>query len=521
MRGTRRFWTIGCSAGILALLGVVATNSLLLVAGVGLALWLLANQVGFLLTARSLADGDISIETRRDRVAVGEPVVVRLRAMLGDELPFGVTVSPNLPASANCIDGQPTITLDAGDRTAETTFEVAGSVVGDLSLGPARTTLRDAGGFFITTSDWNDPVRVEIRPRAPRNLHVGEGGNPLTSRYGEHNSGTTGAGLEPYEVREYAPGDQLARIDWKATARLGHPHIREFELTTTHETVLLIDHRATMGVGPEGETKLDYLRAVGLSFVNSAASFDDPLGLYAVGDGGATIARDPAAGIEGYDPVRGRIRDLEPTGGTRKGRKAADEPIAPSRARTLATRLDGETAFESTLRPYFEATAGYTRRLRDRPLFRTVQLAHARLREGSWTVILTDDSNPVEVREAVKFARRNDGQVLLFLAPSVLYEPRGLEDLDRAFERYLTFEKFRTSLARMDRVSAFEVAPGDRLDAIIDRQATRRGRERDAAHAARANRRYQQYGEEPRRGLAYSDTGPVPPNPNPEGQSDE
>jgi hypothetical protein len=102
----------------------------------------------------------------------------------------------------------------------------------------------------------------------------------------------------------------------------------------------------------------------------------------------------------------------------------------------------------------------------------------------------------------------------------VLYEPGGLDDLERAYERYLGFEEFRTSLARLDRVSAFEVAPGDRLDAVIDREATRRGRERDVARAARANRRYQQYGEEPRQGLAYPDTGPMPPAPT-EGRNDE
>jgi uncharacterized protein (DUF58 family) len=520
MRGTSRLWTVATVAGVLATLGIVAANPFLLVAGVGLALWLLTNQAGFLLAARSLADGDIAIDVGRDRLTVGEPVAVRLHATLGDTLPFDATIAPNLPASANCVDGQPTIALGADDRTATATFEAVGNVVGHLSIGPVRIGLRDAGGFFATTVDGTDPTTVKVRPRAPRNLHVGEGGDPLTSRYGEHKSDTTGAGLEPYEVRAYAPGDQLSRIDWKATARLNHPHIREFERTTTHETVLLVDHRATMGVGPEGETKLDYLRAVGLAFVNSAASFDDPLGLYAVGDEGVTIARDPAAGIEGYDPVRGRIRELEPTEWTsRREAETADEPVAPGRARTLAARLRSETPFGATLRPYFEATANYSRRLRDRPLFRTVQLAHSRLGAGAWTVILTDDSNPTEVRETVKFASRNDGKVLLFLTPSVLYEPGGLGDLERAYERYLTFEEFRTSLARLERVSAFEVAPGDRLDAVVDRQVPRRGRERDAVRAARANRRYQQYGEKPRQGLAYSDTGPVPPNS--EGQSDE
>jgi len=85
-------------------------------------------------------------------------------------------------------------------------------------------------------------------------------------------------------------------------------------------------------------------------------------------------------------------------------------------------------------------------------------------------VILTDDERETEVREAVKLARRigtGDGGVLVFLAPTSLYEPGSLADLDAAYDRYADFERFRRSLAAIDGVSAYEVGPADRLDAVL------------------------------------------------------
>lgn len=501
MRATRRYWVTATIASTVTFLGVVAADPVLLVGGVVLGVWLLVGQVAFLRALRRLASADLSVGALRDRVAVGEPVLVRLRARLDDPLPFGARIAPNLPASVDHDAPSPTVSLGAGDRSGDATVEMTSQLVGNLTLGPPSVDIRNAGGLFGTTTRGSTAVEVTVRPRAPRNLHVGEGGSPLTSRYGEHKSDTTGSGLEPYEVREYEPGDELARIDWKATARLNHPHIREFELTTTHETVIVIDHRATMGVGLEGERKLDYLRGVAHSFVNAAASYGDPLGFYAVGDGGTTATRKPAAGIESYDPIRGLIADVEPT--EPSGESEGSAAVSPSRARIRASRLDDGSALGATLRPYFGTTTAYVRRLRERPLFRTMQLVHSRLGGGTWTVLFTDDSNPTEVSEAVKLARRNDGQVLVFLTPSVLYESGGLADLDGAYDRYRAFEEFRKSLAEMDRVSAFEIAPGDRLDAVIDRHGVSPHRDRDR-DVARASRRYQEYGEDPRQGLAYA-----------------
>ena len=83
------------------------------------------------------------------------------------------------------------------------------------------------------------------------------------------------------------------------------------------------------------------------------------------------------------------------------------------------------------------------------------------------TVILTDDTHRMEVREAVRAARRHSEHVLVFLAPTVLFERGGVRNVETAYEEYVDFEEFRRDIARIDGVSAFEVGPADRIEAIL------------------------------------------------------
>jgi len=61
----------------------------------------------------------------------------------------------------------------------------------------------------------------------------------------------------------------------------------------------------------------------------------------------------------------------------------------------------------------------------------------------------------------------------------VLYEPGGLADLERAYDRYLAFEEFRRELAKLDGVTALEVGPADRLSAVLE---AGRSRSRGGTH---------------------------------------
>lgn len=490
MRWNSRVLIISLQVGLLVGIGVVATNVILMLSGIYLGLWLLIGQSSFITFSSKISELDILWRIERSQISVNESVTCQLQAEHSKPQPFDISIGVILPPSIESPDGDQTFVFQKGETQTELEFDLTGTVVGETRLGKSEIEFTGPESLFTTSIHRETSISIEVLPRAPSRLQIGAGKQTLLSLYNGHRGDRISTGIGPQKVREYAPGDKLARMDWKATARLNSPHIREYERDESNATALVVDHRASMGTGQPAKTKLDYLREVALAFAGMVARFDDSLGVYTVGDEGTTNNRNTVSGTGQHDSIRKIINALEPT---RKKSRMTEEPSTPADARTRTNRLEGDqTTMSETLGPYFESTESYVRRLRDRPLFKTVQLAHSSLRSESWVVILTDDSNRTELREAVKYARQNRCQVLVFLAPSVLYDPGALADLDRAYDRYRDFETFRKSLASLDRVSAFEITPGDRVDSILDRQRAsssrqtgERGRNRSESASAR------------------------------------
>jgi Uncharacterized conserved protein (some members contain a von Willebrand factor type A (vWA) domain) len=464
MQVTRRYWAIAGTGLLLAVLAVVFARPLLLVGAVSLGAWLLGRQYLFVRALSRTAE-TITVEQMpgQDRVVAGNETPVTLSATLAQPSPLAIDIEIGLPVSATGTDvDERSAHIAPGDERADTVVSATWTVAGSYEFPTPTLTLGDADGLFTERLSRGSTPSIVVEPRGPRNVHVGEGGEQLMGAYGQRQSGRRDAGLDPGELREYVPGDTADRIDWNATARLNEPHVREYEVETNRTTALLVDHRAAMGDGPTGETKLDYARQVALTFIGSVDEFDDPLGYYAVGSGGISDRLPPRAGQ--YSAIKRRLRDLEPTAGDTTTTTELTNPVT---LRHTAGQLTGQSAFETTLGPYFESTATYVERIEGDPLFETARTSLAQLSGTVWTVIFTDDTHRAELRETVKLARRGDGHVLVFLTPTALFEPGGLADLEDAYERYRQFESFRHDLARLRRVSAFEVGPRDRLDAVL------------------------------------------------------
>jgi len=507
MRWGPRSWVTAALCAVCATLGAVAAAPILLFAAAGLGGWLLAHQWAYVAETTGWTAVDVDQGVDRPQVTVSEPTTLRLRGTLAAASPVGVAIDAAPPPGVEVVGGTDRLALPPGETEAATLIQVQTPIAGTHTIDAPAVTLSSPGGFAAETVRRGDAVTVNVQPRGPDRLHVGQGGDPLETDYGEHETDQPGQGIEPLEVRQYVAGDDLSRIDWKATARLTVPHVREYEVMNSHQTALVVDHRARMGAGRAGATVLEYLREAALGLVTNAEAYDDPLGCYTVGDGGITFAREPGTTREHYQQVRRHLSTLRPTAPVgREDQPASDADRAgdarsrtrgstttltgPARARRLAARTAGARGaeptdqLEATLHPYFAPTERYVHRLADRPLFRTVQTRLRRIQGPTWTVIVTDDSDPGEIHEAAKVARGSSGRALVFLAPRVLYEPTGLDDLDRAYERYREFERLRRRLSGLQRVTAFEVAPGDRLQAVLARR--RSGRRSRADGSTRA-----------------------------------
>jgi uncharacterized protein (DUF58 family) len=75
---------------------------------------------------------------------------------------------------------------------------------------------------------------------------------------GVHRSRAKGFSVEFEEHREYSPGDEIRRIDWKALGKFDRYFIKEYEDETNLRAYLLLDSSASMNYASDGITKFDY-----------------------------------------------------------------------------------------------------------------------------------------------------------------------------------------------------------------------------------------------------------------------
>jgi uncharacterized protein (DUF58 family) len=75
---------------------------------------------------------------------------------------------------------------------------------------------------------------------------------------GIHRSRSKGFSVEFEEHREYSPGDEIRRIDWKALGKFDRYFIKEYEDETNLRAYLLLDTSASMDYASDGVTKFDY-----------------------------------------------------------------------------------------------------------------------------------------------------------------------------------------------------------------------------------------------------------------------
>jgi len=139
---------------------------------------------------------------------------------------------------------------------------------------------------------------------------------------GMHQNPHAGASIEFSEHKEYAPGDDIRRIDWKAAGRVDRYYIKRFEDETEMRTFLLVDASASMGYGRKGPSKHAYASYLAAALAYLLAQQGDPAGLLVFDEG-----------TRHYLPPRtrgGHIRDLlaaldavYPAGRTEPGRALA------------------------------------------------------------------------------------------------------------------------------------------------------------------------------------------------------
>lgn len=79
---------------------------------------------------------------------------------------------------------------------------------------------------------------------------------------GVHKSPYKGYSVEFAEHRQYYPGDEIRRVDWRALAKTERYFIKEYEEETNLKAFLLVDASGSMAYAGSTQSKFDYARHV-------------------------------------------------------------------------------------------------------------------------------------------------------------------------------------------------------------------------------------------------------------------
>lgn len=192
-------------------LGLLFLDPLILLASLG--------AVAFLLYDLS----DLIMVSRRPGQLILTPSEVEARAIRGARRQFHSTLNASravaLDASATPWVHPVQTTFPAGTWPFD--YDLSSDFAGSFSLHGVPAYISSRYGLFTTRSSL--PMNVNLRVY-PRLVAAALAALEYLTRVGAGTEGEVersilGPGMEYAETREYLPGDNLRRVDWKATAR--------------------------------------------------------------------------------------------------------------------------------------------------------------------------------------------------------------------------------------------------------------------------------------------------------------
>jgi uncharacterized protein (DUF58 family) len=235
----------------------------------------------------------VAFELEQDRALEGGEVSARLvlesetavdRLDLHVQLPEGVR-------RAGTVTTPVAVRLRAGEhRELELRLDAAG--YGGHVLGPTLARARDPLGFLAWEATYARRPQLRVYPRTevlrrlvrPRETQV-FAGNEVANLKGE--------GIEFADMRRFAPGDPLKRVNWRASARRNELWVNESHPERNTDVILFVDSFAEARIGGEGT--LDLAVRATAALADAYGRRRDRVGL--IGYGGILRWLTPGTGI--------------------------------------------------------------------------------------------------------------------------------------------------------------------------------------------------------------------------------
>jgi len=273
---------------------LLALALVFLISGLALLRWelisLLIPLVVFLLLAYMLDRPpiiDLHFERRldSDRLTEDDALHVQLRILnRGEPLDY-VEVEDELPRGAAVLEGRNRfpLGLDRGEEVS-IDYQIKLPGRGYHQFGGLKVRWTDPTMMMSKEATFPFESRVQVLPHlhdlkkcriqpSRVRVHVGN----ITSR-------SLGVGTEFFGLRDYLPGDEIRRLNWKATARRDGPMVNEYETEKSGDVIIVLDGRNDAFVQAERDKMVDYEVEAAASLAAHFLKERDRVGMVLLGE---------------------------------------------------------------------------------------------------------------------------------------------------------------------------------------------------------------------------------------------
>ena len=316
-RTTSLALSIMAVAGCALSLGVLSGRPELFIAALPLLLALLPLALG----APAL-DHRITHEISRERVFEGECVTVSVTVAAGAPIALVELLGPLPPGSVVAAGRRRAAMALGSGQTAEWSYEIRFTARGVHDLGTIAVRVRDRFGVRTWEHRLVAPKPVRIYPRVAPLRGLPQPAHARAS-VGDHVSAALGEGIEPGDIRRFAPGDRIRQVNWRASLRLGTLYVTQYHRERNADVVLMLDTLAEVGQSPE--TTLDFGVRAAASLATAYLAKKDRVGL--INYGGLIHWVKPASGRAQYE----RLADALARAGVVFTYVAKDLAVVPPR----------------------------------------------------------------------------------------------------------------------------------------------------------------------------------------------
>jgi uncharacterized protein (DUF58 family) len=265
------------------------------------------------------------------QVEVGRTASVRLRLDNVSRLPSGVLLMED--ALPFALGGRPRFVLDRVEPRGvrEVSYPVRSEVRGRFRVGPLSVRLTDPFGLVELTRSFASADDLVVTPVVNPLPAVQLGGDWSTGGDARARA-VSAAGHDDAATREYREGDDLRKVHWRSTARVGELMVRREEQPFTSRATLLLDARlaAHRGQGPGSslEWAVSAVASIGVALLR------DGHGLRLLDDGGEDLV--PAAAAAARSRTGGLTEGLllESLAAVEASRRATLDGVAEHLRRT-------------------------------------------------------------------------------------------------------------------------------------------------------------------------------------------